>query len=55
MKDVMEAIRHRRAIRRFDSRQIEEETLQQILEAGLYAPAQGESRASFSLSARTGK
>ena len=41
MKEGMEAIRHRRAIRRSDSRQIEEETLQQILEAGLYAPSAG--------------
>ena len=41
MKDVMEAIRHRRAIRRFNSRQIEEEILQQILEADLYVPSAG--------------
>lgn len=37
----MESIRHRRAIRRFEPKQIEEETLQQILEAGLYAPSAG--------------
>ena len=41
MKTVMEAILHRRAIRRFAERQIEEEVLQQILEAGLYAPSAG--------------
>lgn len=41
MNPVMETILHRRAIRRFASRQIEEETLQQILEAGLYAPSAG--------------
>lgn len=38
---VMEAIMHRRAIRRYDTRQIRKETLQQILEAGLYAPSAG--------------
>lgn len=42
MKDVMEAILHRRAIRRFDTaRQIEEDALRQILQAGLYAPSAG--------------
>ena len=41
MNSVMETILHRRAIRRFTSRQIEEGTLQQILEAGLYAPSAG--------------
>ena len=41
MMDVMEAIMQRRAIRRFDERQIEEETLQAILQAGLYAPSAG--------------
>lgn len=41
MKTVMEAILHRRTIRRFEDRQIEEEALQQILEAGLYAPSAG--------------
>ena len=41
MKTVQEAIMHRRAIRRFEERQIEEEALQQILEAGLYAPSAG--------------
>lgn len=37
----MEAILHRRTIRRFEEKQIEEEKLQQILEAGLYAPSAG--------------
>ena len=41
MPDVFETIRHRRAIRRFDARQIEETALQQILQAGLYAPSAG--------------
>ena len=41
MRTVMEAILHRRAIRRFDARQVEEGVLAQILEAGLYAPSAG--------------
>ena len=41
MKTVMEAIKHRRAIRRFSDEQIKEEELEQILEAGLYAPSAG--------------
>ncbi len=41
MNETMETILHRRAIRRFDPRQIEEELLQQILQAGLYAPSAG--------------
>ncbi len=39
--ELLELMKHRRAIRRFDERQIEEEALQQILEAGLYAPSAG--------------
>lgn len=38
---VLETILHRRSIRRFDPKQIEEEALRQILEAGLYAPSAG--------------
>lgn len=41
MKTVMEAIMHRRAIRRFEDKQITEDELQQILTAGLYAPSAG--------------
>lgn len=41
MNEVMQTILHRRSIRRFDTRQIEEEALQQILQAGLYAPSAG--------------
>ena len=37
----MEIILHRRAIRRFETRQIEEDALGQILQAGLYAPSAG--------------
>ena len=35
---VLDVIRHRRSIRRFADRQIGEEILQEILDAGLYAP-----------------
>lgn len=41
MNQVVETILHRRAIRRFEPEQIGEETLQQILQAGLYAPSAG--------------
>lgn len=41
MMDVMQTMLHRRSIRRFDTRQIEEEALQQILQTGLYAPSAG--------------
>ena len=41
MNEVMKTIMHRRAIRRFDERQIEEDVLQEILQAGLYAPSAG--------------
>ena len=41
MSEVMKTIMHRRAIRRFDERQIEEDVLQEILRAGLYAPSAG--------------
>ena len=37
----METIMHRRSIRRFDTKQIEENALEQILQAGLYAPSAG--------------
>ena len=41
MNETIKTILHRRAIRRFDARQIEEDSLQQILQAGLYAPSAG--------------
>ena len=41
MNELIEKILHRRTIRRFESRQIEEDALQQILQAGLYAPSAG--------------
>lgn len=39
--EVMKNILHRRSIRRFDAKQIEETALEQILQAGLYAPSAG--------------
>lgn len=39
--EIMATILHRRAIRRFEKKQIEEDALQQILQAGLYAPSAG--------------
>lgn len=41
MNETMKTIMHRRAIRRFDTRQIAENVLQEILQAGLYAPSAG--------------
>lgn len=41
MPDIFETMLHRRSIRRFEPKQIEEAALQQILQAGLYAPSAG--------------
>ena len=41
MPDIFETIAHRRSIRRFEPKQIEEAALQQIIQAGLYAPSAG--------------
>ena len=41
MPDIFETIMHRRSIRRFAPKQIEEAALQQIIQAGLYAPSAG--------------
>ena len=41
MNQVMQTILHRRSIRRFDPRQIDEGALEQILQTGLYAPSAG--------------
>ena len=41
MPDIFETIMHRRSIRRFEPKQIEEAALQQIIQAGLYAPSAG--------------
>lgn len=39
--ELLALMKHRRSIRRFETKQIEEEALRQILEAGLYAPSAG--------------
>lgn len=39
--EVMKTIMKRRAIRRFEKKQIAEEELEQILQAGMYAPSAG--------------
>lgn len=41
MNETMQTILHRRSIRRFDGRQLPEDVLQEILQAGLYAPSAG--------------
>ena len=41
MPNIFETILHRRSIRRFEPKQIKEAALQQILQAGLYAPSAG--------------
>ena len=41
MGRIMDTILHRRSIRRFAPEQVDERTLQQILQAGLYAPGAG--------------
>lgn len=41
MSDVLKTILHRRSIRRFEQKQIAEDALQDILQAGLYAPSAG--------------
>jgi len=41
MPDIFETILHRRSIRRFEPKQIEEVALRQIIQAGLYAPSAG--------------
>ena len=39
--ELMDIIRHRRSIRKYQDRRVEREKLDQIVEAGLYAPNPG--------------
>ena len=41
MNETIQTILRRRSIRRFDTKQLPEDTLDQILQAGLYAPSAG--------------
>ena len=41
MADLYNIIMHRRSIRRYSEKQIEEDVLEKILEAGMYAPSAG--------------
>lgn len=41
MNEIIEKMRTRHAIRRFQDRQVEESLLEQVLQAGLYAPSAG--------------
>ena len=41
MNELMNTILHRRTIRRYEEKQIDEEALRLILQAGLYAPSAG--------------
>lgn len=41
MNELMKTILHRRTIRRYEEKQVDEEALQLILQAGLYAPSAG--------------
>lgn len=46
MNEMIEKMLTRHAIRRFEDRQVEEESLQEILQAGLYAPSAGNNQRS---------
>ncbi len=39
--DVLELIKHRRSIRKYEEKQVDRKTLETIIEAGLYAPNAG--------------
>ena len=39
--DILELMKHRRSIRKYEEKQVERETLEAIIEAGLYAPNAG--------------
>ena len=46
MNETIEKMITRHAIRRFQARQIDESVLEQILQAGLYAPSAGNNQLS---------
>ena len=46
MNEIIKKMLTRRAIRRYQDRQLDEETLEQILQAGLYAPSAGNNQRS---------
>lgn len=54
MRNVMEAILHRRAIRRFDARQVEEGPWHRFWKPGSTRPARAAASGRCSWSARTG-
>lgn len=39
--DILELMRHRRSIRKYEEKQVDRETMEAIIEAGLYAPNAG--------------
>lgn len=39
--DILELLKHRRSIRKYEEKQVERETMEAIIEAGLYAPNAG--------------
>lgn len=41
MMDILELMKHRRSIRKYEGRQIDRDVLETIIEAGLYAPNAG--------------
>ena len=55
MNSILDLIKHRRSIRRYSARQIPEEDLQQIIEAGLFAPNAGGGQRSMIVAVRNPK
>lgn len=47
MMELLELMRYRRSIRKYQNRQIDRDTLQKIIEAGLYAPNAGGGQRTF--------
>lgn len=45
MNEVLKTIKHRRSVRKYQEKQIPEELLEKILEAGMYAPNSGSRQA----------